>query len=467
MYGPRISWLIALAGLILGAIAWVRVSSAAIGMAGIGRWLLTFFWSLIGMALVVGAMIGATWLLRAARAVYHPWYARPDRLFLLLLTVGAGVGWAVVRVGQWLPARAHGLRHPVMTWSATLPLWILLASASLWLAPGAVHLWSLPLLTAGLLLAIVRPVSDRLVRLASLAVLAVSAMVWFPDVVDLLRFMVAIFGRLPIVTPVYVYAAVMTVAALMLVPPLAATFGRTRPLLHPALMTAVLLLAVSICAGFAYVAPAYTHDEPLRRYVRALQPIEGGAIWEVASVEPGLDLAPGPPEGWTTPAGPLPAGAPWTPLNHPFVFRTTTAPLGPAPLSLTGFAVRPAGEGLEMEVTAVPREPGLSVTFLLPTGAHPARANLPGVRTRTGLWAATYVAVPPEGVVFRATFGRDAEAALQQTQVLVRSPGFPGGEGWQRLPPWLPQDRMVWTGSASWQLKAVAAAALAPVPPLR
>ena len=33
-------------------------------------------------------MVGATWALRAAREVYHPWYAHPDRLFLLLLAVG-------------------------------------------------------------------------------------------------------------------------------------------------------------------------------------------------------------------------------------------------------------------------------------------------------------------------------------------------------------------------------------------
>ena len=26
-------------------------------------------------------MTGATWALRVAREVYHPWYAQPDRLF--------------------------------------------------------------------------------------------------------------------------------------------------------------------------------------------------------------------------------------------------------------------------------------------------------------------------------------------------------------------------------------------------
>ena len=44
------------------------------------------------MVAVVASMVGATWALRAAREVYHPWYARPGRLFLLLIAVGLTVG---------------------------------------------------------------------------------------------------------------------------------------------------------------------------------------------------------------------------------------------------------------------------------------------------------------------------------------------------------------------------------------
>ena len=95
-------------------------------------------------------MIGATWALRAAREVYHPWYARPDRLFLLLLAVGIDRRRGVWRaLGAWLPARAHGLRHPVVAWSVALPVWIALARDALWLAPAAAYLWTLPLLAAG------------------------------------------------------------------------------------------------------------------------------------------------------------------------------------------------------------------------------------------------------------------------------------------------------------------------------
>ena len=110
--------------------------------------------------------------------------------------------------------------------------------------------------------------------------------------------MVAIFGRLPVVTPVFVYAAVMAAAGMMLVPPLVATITKTRPFVRPSLETALGLFAMAITAGLAYVAPAYTHEEPLRRAARAVQEGDGPAIWDVGSVEPGVDLGEGAPPGW-------------------------------------------------------------------------------------------------------------------------------------------------------------------------
>ncbi len=124
-YGPWTAFAVAAIGLAAGVLAWVRVTAAAFRLGGVGRWLLTVVWTLLGAALVVGAMIGATAALRVAREVYHPWYAQPERLFLLLLAVGTAVGWGVARLGRLLPARAHGLRHPVVTWSLALPVWIL------------------------------------------------------------------------------------------------------------------------------------------------------------------------------------------------------------------------------------------------------------------------------------------------------------------------------------------------------
>jgi hypothetical protein len=467
-FGPWTAWLAAGAALILGVVAWVRVSAAAIAMGGLGRWLLTIVWTIAGAAIVAAMMIGATWALRAAREVYHPWYARPDRLILLLLTVGVATGWGIVRIGRWLPARAHGLRHPVVTWSIALPIWILLAVFALWAAPAAAYLWTLPLLSAGLLLAVLPPASGLAIRAASVLVFAVCGTLWLHDLADLMRFVVAIFGRLPLVTPVFVYAAIMLAGGIMLVPPFVATVARSRPLLRPSLMTALLLLAVAVTAALAYLAPAYTPEEPLRRRFRALQPAAGQAsIMEVGGVEPGLDLMPGAPGRWTPSRAPLPGHVPWSTLSYPFVFRAMDGPpLGPAPADISNFSIRPLPGGSELDITVVPREAGLTVTFLLPPAFAPARSSLPGLERGTR-WSATYVAVPPEGVAFRASF-KDAPAeALRATEVIVISSSIPGGTGWQRLPDWLPQDRMVWTATAAWQIRPGDGPAIAPVPPLR
>jgi hypothetical protein len=467
MYGPAVDWVVALLALVLGVAAWVRVSSEAVRMAGIGRWLLTLVWTAIGVALVIAVMVAATWALRAVREVYHPWYARPDRLFLMLIAVGSAMGWSISRVGRWLPARAHGLRHPLTTWSAALPVWILCASGALWAAPGAAYLWTIPLVVAGLLLAAIPPRRSASVRIVSLLILLVTSVFWIVDTRDLLRFMVTVFGRLPLITPATVYAAILAVAGVMIVPPIVAAVAARRPLLRPSLMTAVLLLAIAFTAGWAYVAPAYTSDQPLRRYVRAIQmPSKDGAVWEVASIEPGLDLAENAPGGWSLARPTVPEDLPWGPLPHPFVFRTNGPSLGAAPMSITEYSVRPLPAGIELSLTVVPQERSLDVTFLLPRGIAPARSNLPGI-VRRGRWAATYAAVPAEGVTLRASFSAATPDALKQTEVLVTSDRFPGGAGWQRLPEWLPQQHAVWTATAAWLLALPPWAGVAPVPPLR
>ena len=98
-YGTIAHWLISALALIAGVIAWVRVSGDAVRTNGVLRWILIIFWSWLGGLLVAIAMAGATWMLRVAREVYHPWYARPGRLLLLLFVTGVAVagawrGWA-------------------------------------------------------------------------------------------------------------------------------------------------------------------------------------------------------------------------------------------------------------------------------------------------------------------------------------------------------------------------------------
>ncbi len=466
-YGPKAGIVLTMLALIAGVIAWVRVVTGALRVAGALRWTLTAVWTAIGSILVVLSMIGATWALRLSREVYHPWYARPGRLFLMIACVGVTVGWGIARAGRWVPERLHTIRHPLMTWSLALPAWIAIAAAALWFAPAAAYLWTLPLLVAGILLSLTPPASDAGVRAASVVVLAVAGAMWIPNTIELAWFLVAALGRLPVITPVFVYAAVLAPAGLLVVPPFLAIVVATRPLLRPSILTALLLIGVVVTAALAYAAPAYTYEQPLRRVVRALQePGGASAIWEVGSTEPGLDLAPGAPQGWAVASGAAPATVPWGRLLSPFVFRVSGPSLGPAPAAVADFALRPLAGGTELSLTVVPREPGLTMAFVLPEGLTPARSNLPGVR-RLGRWTAVYVAVPSDGVTFEASFRDAPPERLGETRVAVTMHGFPGGSGWQRLPAWLPQEQTVWSASATWVVPAATGRGIAPVPPLR
>jgi hypothetical protein len=204
-------------------------------------------------------------------------------------------------------------------------------------------------------------------------------------------------------------------------------------------------------------------DAPLRRTVRVLQIPDRPAIWDVGSTEPGLDLAPGAFEGWAPASAPPFGSMPWGQLPDPFVFRAFGPALGPAPAQVTQATLQAVAGGLELLVAVVPREPGLTVSFVLPPGVIPTRHNLPGV-VRLGSWTATFVAVPADGVLFRAAFNTADADRVGQPLILVASSRLPGGEGWQSLPAWLPQERTVWTAAATW---ALTARLIAPVPPLR
>lgn len=450
--GPWVTWTIAGAALLLGVIAFVRTAGAVIRIGGLGRLLLASFWAAAAILLAAASMIAVTWALRAARQVYHPWYAYPDRLILLLAVTGISVGWAVTRLGTWLPPRAHGPRHPALAWTLTLPLWIALTVTALWLAPGAAYLWTIPLLAAGALLSVTPRSSALAIRVSSIVILGVAATLWLRETVELTRFMVAVFGRLPMVTPVFVYGAVLAMAGLMIVPPFIAAVAPPHPVPRPSLVTAICLAAVAAAASFAYAAPAYTYDQPLRRYVRAIQEeAASGAIWEVASTEPGLDLEAGAPAGWTLETTAPPLSLPIGRFPQPFVFRTRGPALGAPPARIGGVTQTPVEAGVELTVTVVPQEPGAVITFVAPASVTPARSNLPGV-ARLGRWRATYFAPRPDGVVWRAAFATADAAALGDVRVVVTTGRFPGGSGWQQLPAWLPQERTVWTATAMWVL---------------
>jgi hypothetical protein len=234
------------------------------------------------------------------------------------------------------------------------------------------------------------------------------------------------------------------------------------------LVTSVLLIACVGTSVAAYLAPAYTSEQPLRRVVRAVQDDDApAAIWEIASVEPGVDLNPDAPSGWmpvTTAATGL--SVPWGRYAHPFVFRTTGPALGPAPVTVAPLATKSLPDGTQMTLSVVPRDPGLMVSFVLPSGLAPARSNLPGVES-LGRWVASIAAAPAEGVAFEASFRGAVTERLAETRVKIVSARFPGGSGWQMLPGWLPQTTAVWSAEAIWILPVPPPPAIAPVPPLR
>jgi hypothetical protein len=185
----------------------------------------------------------------------------------------------------------------------------------------------------------------------------------------------------------------------------------------------------------------------LRRHVRAIQDGHAPhAIWEVGSLEPGLDLADTAPSGFVPAADEVSGlSVPWGRLAYPFVFRTTHAAPGPPPAAISLFTTAPVDRGIEVSVSVTPHEPGVIVAFVAPEGRAPARSNLPGI-LRRGRWTATYVAPPRAGVSWRASFAQTLPNPRADIGVAVIVP-------WSEHPPaWLPQERSVWTGTATWVL---------------
>jgi len=464
-WGPVTAWMIAVLSLGCGLLAWFRVLGACVRLIGLWRWVLEAIWALIGVAAVAGTLVGATWMLRHGRAVYHPWYAYPNRLFLMLLALGVLAGWLVARIGALLPARLRAVRHPVVVWSLTLPVWVVLAGVTAAVAPSAGYLWTVPLLVAGAALLAAPLTNAPVVRAVSVVVLAVAGTLWLLDTAELLRFLVALYGRLPVITPVWVYAALMLACGAMVVPPFIGAVAATRPLARPSVLTAALLVTVAVTIGFAYAAPAYTHLQPQRRLARVIvEPDAATATYEVASHEPGIDLDTGAPQGWYRAVDAPPASVPFGRYQHPYVFRVTAPSPGAAPASVTEFTLKPVGAGTDMTMTIRPNAPGLTAVFVLPDGIVPSRSKLPGLVVR-GRWRAGFAGVPPEGITWHASFKAGFENRLPGTRGMIMSSRFPGGAGWQSLPGWLPQQNTVWHIDLAWILAPPAI--VPPVPQIR
>lgn len=463
-YGPTAGLALGLLAILVGLAGWWRVTREAVRAVGLVHVLLTLAWTLAGLAAVAAGLMGAIWALRMAREVYHPWYARPDRLLALLVATGVGAGWAVFRVGTFLPHGARGTRHPAVVWCFTLPVWIGLAAASMWLAGAAAFLWVVPLAAAGLATVATPPARTRLLAVTSLVVLAVGALVWLRDGYQLFHFVVGLFGRLPVVTPLFVYPLLVGATASILVPPVLAALAAVHLARRPPVVTASCLLAIAISGALAYAAPAYTPDRPLRRHARFIQDgLTGRAFWEVGGNEPGIDLGPGSGLDWLPVREAPPTSVPIARDPLPFVFRAETE-AGRVPPAMVTSTVRARAQDVELAVQLVPREPGLIVSFVLPPGIVPLGANLPGRVGRGDRWVATFVAPPAGGLEFRAFLDPTMAAAAADVVVIVTSPRLPDGQGQGPGPAWLTTDRTAWRARAVYLWRPAVAVPGEPAP---
>jgi hypothetical protein len=467
---PLAGQTLGIVSLVLGIAGWVRALLVAWRTAGPAGSLRTVAWANVAAIAVTGSVIGAAALLRAVREVYHPWYAHAGRFWLLLVLAALVALHAILAIHARLPAWLRGVRDPALAWAMALPLWIGLAGLMQWAAPGAAFLWTVPLAAAGVA-ALVTSRPGVLAWLAAAACLVVTAALWIPEAHAFLAFAVPLLGRLGIVAPVGALPAALLAAGFMLAVPayaVASAFGpaiespaRRRRL---AITGTVVTVGLVLAFGWAYVAPAYTHERPLWRYAQYQSDYGAGrAAWEVASIEPGLDVQPkGAPPGWRLASGPLLPGSPLGGFQLPFAFRTYVVPVSPPPLTAEG-TIDASAEGADVQVRIGVTEPGSLVFVTLPNGVVPIRSSLVG-RVREGTWTAAYAAAPVGTVVFTASFRAADVPRLVGIRAGLRTPVLPGATEQTGLPGWLPVEH------ASWDTRAVhlvPVAWVAPEPALR
>ena len=434
---------ITLAAIVLGLAAAGRSIVAACRAAGAARLLLTALWALVGTAAAVGGALAPTMWFRFASPWNHPWYAHPDRLFVLIGAASLTSIWLLVRIVGLLPQRARGSASPEAVWAITLPAWIAIAVLAQRAAPTAAYLIATPLLVAGLAMCVV-PMRRRPIGRASLVVLAFVAGLWLSPMADLLGFVTPVLGRLPIVTPTFIHPALLLAGLAIAAPPTLAVVSDLVTTRVRVTDIAVAGLLGAACL-WVVVAPAYSESRPQRRVARFVQEVGAtAAFWEVAGIEPftdldrragGLDWRPV-GDGGTSPRVPT--------LRFPYVLRASAPPLRGAPSGSVAVSIDRNADGLVLHVDVLPSRPGLALTLHVPVEATPVDATIPGVVRGLDEWVATFVAPPVEGVRISASFRSDQEEAMRRGMVSLRVPGLPDGLGWQRLPSWLPAASVSW-----------------------
>lgn len=466
--GVALGWIAAA----LGLLAWLGIVRRLLRIGGLGRLLLTMAWAVIAAGAVLAALLAAAWLVRASRAELHPWFAAPWRLFTFMTVMVVSVSWLVRRLAAALPERWRPEGTPLGTWFAALPVWVVLLVVALVYAPAASYLVSLPVLAAGLLVAPTlviggadAPVRTWPARVGSAAVLVLTWALWAPDLLALLPFVVTLLGRLPIVTPTWVFPAVFFFAGILLWPPvLAVLVGRMRWRVGHGMAGAVIMLAVAVTGILTWLAPAFTAERPQQRSALFLDDrVRGTASWELQGNEPGVDIGPGGPSGvtWQVTAR---SAAPFGELApKAFRFRAEVPPpQAPLPASVTAQVVRRVGDA-DIEITVTPTDAEWqAVGIVLPEAIVPTSSTLAG-RTRAGRWQAWHTNVPAAGLTWRATVPASQADRLAGAEVWVSRFRLPGAEPERRIPSWLEAPHTAWMTQHVVVLPVVATDTQAPV----
>lgn len=447
--GVMLGWI----AVALGILAWLGIVRRLVQAGGVRHLLTTLVWGAIAAGAVLGALVVASWLVRAGRAELHPWFAHPWRLFTFMTVMVVTVSWLVRRLAAALPPAFRPDGTPFGVWFAALPVWVALLIAALVYAPAASYLWSLPLLAAVLLVtpALALAGSTPVVRtwparIASAVVVVLTWSLWAPDLLTLLPFVVTLLGRMPVVTPTWAFPALFFFAGIVLWPPvLGVLIGRVRWRLAHGIAAGVLMLALVVTGLLAWMAPAFTVERPQQRSALFVDDrVRNTAYWELFGNEPGVDIGAGGPANvaWQIAPRSSVTGAIVNPKAH--LFRgTVTAPATAPPATVVATLMRGQGDA-EIEVTITPADAEWNaVAIVLPESIVPTKSSMVG-RTRAGRWQAWHTTLPPDGLTWRATIPAGQVDRLSSTEVWVSRFRLPDAEVGSRVPRWMQAPSTAW-----------------------
>jgi hypothetical protein len=422
------------------------------------RWagvLLTLLWSLVTIGWTFGFMALQPAAMRWATGVFVPWYSSPGRFVMLLAVSGAFALWFITRLVAAAPERFRPQRTPAATWWIVLPIWTALTVVLQRTAPGASYMTAWPLL-AGSGVVILARRSPGLLRLGSSLVLLVVAPLWISKLAIVIGFLVPLFGWLPAVMPLYVHPALVTVAGLVVAPPLLATLAGLRvSRVFTRRISIALMVGLAGLIGVQYMSSPYTPDRPMRRSARYVQDdILHQAWWDVSSGEPTASLNGQGPAGadWKAVSNGPPASIGVARATWPFAERTPSSPLVTPPATVLSTLSDSVGGRTTFAVEVVPTGP-LTARVVLPQGVTPVDSSVTGV-VQSGRWSATYIGVPRSGLTVTMQFDHLTAGALSQTIVVLTTPRVPGGGGPRRLPAWLEHATATWTTRSIFVLPA-------------